>query len=184
MKATSSPRKLVYLIGVCGVTLRNSFQFMGVPEGKPNQSVSNNEVLMWSEVILTYAQVCVAQARPRGSAHPVFWGRGPSAHDRAAWRPDRIPHGVSFFCAPACRQAFIALTGIHADTLQKARAIAIGAALPPLPAILVNEKGPEIRICTAFLFFGFGFLARNPQEAGDMSLKGVSRFRSMISGPS
>jgi hypothetical protein len=89
-----------------------------------------------------------------------------------------------FFGAPVCRQAFIALTGIHADTLQKARAIAIGAALPPLPAILVNEEGLEIRICTVFFVFWFWFLARNPEEAGDMSLRGVSRFRSMISGPS
>ena len=114
-----------------------------------------------------------------------FFGDAAQAHTTAQLGdPTGFHMAFRFFCAPVCRQAVIALTGIHADTLQKARAIAIGAALPPLPALLVNEKGSEIRICTAFLFFGLGFLARNPQEAGDMSLKGVSRFRSMISGPS
>ena len=38
------------------------------------------------------------------------------------------------FGFPVCRQAFIAITGIHADTLQKARGVGIGKNLQPLPA--------------------------------------------------
>ena len=37
------------------------------------------------------------------------------------------------FGSQVCRAAFIALTGIHADTLQRARQIAMGVARPPLP---------------------------------------------------
>ena len=37
------------------------------------------------------------------------------------------------FGSPVCRDAFIALTGIHAATLQEARGTATGDRPPPLP---------------------------------------------------
>lgn len=50
--------------------------------------------------------------------------------------PSQFHMDFLFFGAKVCRDAFIALTGIHANTLQEARGVATGAALPPLPALL------------------------------------------------
>jgi hypothetical protein len=62
------------------------------------------------------------------------------ANQVAAHRESRLGDPTGFtakfqvFGTPVCRNAFIAITGIHADTLQKARGLAMGTALPALPA--------------------------------------------------
>jgi hypothetical protein len=74
-----------------------------------------------------------------------FFADAAQAHTaRQLGDPTGFHMAFRFFGAPVCRQAFIALTGIHADTLQKARAIAIGSALPSLPAISMNKEGLDI----------------------------------------